>query len=131
MARRIHKGDMVAVISGADTGKRGRVLRVFPEEGRVIVEGVNLVYRHLRRSQQNPQGGRIRREAPVHASNVMPIDPESNKPTRVRRGVEEGRRVRVSVRSGAVLDAAMSGRAKKKAEKAEKAAGKSAKKGEE
>ena len=120
MASRIRKGDVVAVVSGNDSGKRGRVLRVFNVEQRVIVEGVNLVFKHMRRSQNNPQGGRIRREAPVHMSNVMPIDPETNKPTRVRRGIEEGRRVRVSVRSGALLDAAPSARAaKKKAGKAD------------
>lgn len=105
MSRRVRKGDLVAVVSGDDRGKRGRVLRVLPEKNRVIVEGVNLVYKHLRRSQQNPQGGRIRREAPIHTSNVMPIDPETNKPTRVRMRVESGRRVRVTTQSGASLDA--------------------------
>ena len=106
MSRRVRKGDMVAVVSGDDKGKRGRVLRVISDKNRVIVEGVNLIYKHLRRSQQNPQGGRIRREAPIHASNVMPVDPESNKPTRIRMRAEGDRRVRVSAQSGTVLDAA-------------------------
>lgn len=106
MARRIRKGDLVTVISGDDSGKRGRILRVLTDKNRVIVEGVNLVYKHLRRSQQSPQGGRIRREAAIHSSNVMPIDPETNKPTRVRMREEDGRRVRVSVQSGVTLDAA-------------------------
>ena len=66
---------------------------------------VNLVYKHLRRSQQNPQGGRIRREAAIHASNIMPIDPETNKPTRIRMKPDGSRRVRVTVQSGTVLDA--------------------------
>jgi large subunit ribosomal protein L24 len=105
MARRVRKGDLVAVVSGDDKGKRGRILRVLPEKNRVIVEGVNLVYKHMRRSQQNPQGGRVRREAPIHASNVMPIDPETSRPTRVRMRTEAGRRVRVTAQSGTLLDA--------------------------
>jgi large subunit ribosomal protein L24 len=104
MASRVRKGDLVAVISGDDRGKRGRVLRILREEGRVIVEGVNLVYKHLRRSQEHPQGGRIRREAPIHLSNVMPIDPESSRPTRIRMEVAEGKRRRVGVRTGAGID---------------------------
>jgi large subunit ribosomal protein L24 len=106
MARRVRKGDLVAVISGDDKGKRGRVLRVFPDKDRVIVEGVNLVFKHMRRSQQNPQGGRIRREASIQVSNVMPVDPETNKPTRIRTREEDGRRVRVTVQSGVTLDVA-------------------------
>ena len=104
MPARVRKGDLVAVISGDDRGKRGRVLRVLPDEDRVIVEGVNLVYKHMRRSQKNPQGGRIRREAPIQVSNVMPIDPEANEPTRVGKRLEKGRHVRVAKRSGALLD---------------------------
>lgn len=114
MGRRLRKGDMVAVISGDDRGKRGRVLRVHPEENRVIVEGVNLVFRHLRRSQKNPQGGRIRREAPVNASNVMPIDPETNKPTRIKMGLEDDRRVRMTVHTGASIDVLAKGKSKSK-----------------
>ena len=110
MSRRVRKGDMVAVISGDDKGKRGRILRVLTDKDRVIVEGVNLVYKHMRRSQQNPQGGRIRREAAIHSSNVMPVDPESSKPTRVRMREEAGRRVRIAAHSGEVLDAAKKSR---------------------
>ena len=113
MSRRLRKGDMVAVISGDDRGKRGRVLRFDKEANRVIVEGVNLVFKHLRRSQKNPQGGRIRREAAIHASNVLPVDPESNKPSRVKMAIEDGRRVRHTVHTGASLDAAPRGKAKK------------------
>ena len=114
MSRRVRKGDLVAVISGDDRGKRGRVLVVNPDSGRVIVEGVNLVFRHLRRSQKNPQGGRIRREAAINASNVMPIDPETNKPTRIRMAKEDGRRVRHTVHTGASLDVAAKGKSKSK-----------------
>jgi len=105
MHHRIRRGDMVAVVSGDDRGKRGRVLRLVTEKNRVVVEGVNLVYRHLRRSQQHPQGGRIRREAAIHLSNVMPIDPENNKPTRVGVNRADGKRVRVARHSGADLGA--------------------------
>ena len=117
MALRVRKGDMVAVVSGNDRGKRGRVLRVMPTEDRVIVEGVNLVFKHLRRSQTNPQGGRVRREAPIHASNVMPIDPETNEPTRVARKVEGGKRIRVARRSGTAIGASAGGG--RKAQKSE------------
>jgi len=101
MAQRICKGDMVAVVSGDDKGKRGRVLSILTAKNRVIVEGVNLVYKHLRKSQQYPQGGRIRREAALHLSNVMPIDSETNQPTRVVSKMVDGKNVRVGVRSGA------------------------------
>jgi large subunit ribosomal protein L24 len=112
----IRKGDLVAVISGDDRGKRGRVLRVSPDKNRVIVEGVNLVHKHLRRSQQNPQGGRIRKEAAIHVSNVLPIDPETNRPTRVGSRVEGGQKVRVGRRSGAAIDGG-GGKGKKAAAK--------------
>lgn len=101
MARRIRKGDTVAVISGADRGKRGRVLSILTDKDRVIVEGVNLVFKHLRKSQQHPQGGRIRREAALHISNVMPVDSESNEPTRVKSKLVDGRRTRVGIRTDA------------------------------
>lgn len=116
MAMRVRKGDLVAVISGNDKGRRGRVLRVLPDENRVIVEGVNLLFKHMRRSQKNPQGGRMRREAPIHASNVMPIDPETNQPTRVRQKTEGGKKVRVGVRSGATIGAAPAARKAQKGE---------------
>ena len=119
MASRIRTGDMVAVISGDDRGKRGRVLRIVTEKNRVVVEGVNLVYRHLRRSQQHPQGGRVRREAALHMSNVMPIDPETNKPTRVGVKVVDGKRVQVARRTGADLRT-QSAKVAKKAPKGEK-----------
>ena len=79
----IRKDDVVEVISGDDKGTRGKVLKVIREKGQVVVEGVNRVYRHLKPSKRNPQGGRLSKEMPVDASNVMLIDPVSNKPTRV------------------------------------------------
>lgn len=105
MPMRVRQGDVVTVVTGKYRGKRGRVLRVMPGKNRVIVEGVNMVYKHLRRSQENPKGGRIQREAPIHASNVMPIDPESNNPTRVSTKLAGGRRVRVGRKTGAAIGA--------------------------
>lgn len=117
MPARIKSGDMVVVVSGNDRGKRGRVIRVLPGKGRAIVEGVNYIHKHIRKSQKYPQGGRVRREAPVHLSNLMPIDSETNEPTRI--GVQEvdGRRVRIARRSGAAL--ASGSAAARKAAKAE------------
>jgi large subunit ribosomal protein L24 len=122
MPARIRRGDTVAVISGDDRGKRGRVLRVIPESDKVVVEGVNVITKHLRKSQQNPQGGRVRREAPLPACKVMPVDPETNKPTRVKSGTHEGRKVRLGVRSGARIDTAAPTRREKAARKAAGAA---------
>lgn len=90
MAARIRKDDRVIVVAGDHKGATGKVLRVLPEKQRVLVEGVNMVYRHVRKSQRNPQGGRIQKEAPIHISNVMPLDPKSNRGTRVRYSVTKG-----------------------------------------
>lgn len=79
----IRKDDVVEVITGDDKGTRGKVLKILRDKGQVVVEGVNRVYRHLRPSKRNPQGGRLSKEMPVDASNVMLIDPSTNKPTRV------------------------------------------------
>jgi large subunit ribosomal protein L24 len=83
MAAKVRKGDRVEVRSGEHKGQQGRVLRVNPELGRVWIEGVNLVYRHLRPSRRNPQGGRIQKEAHVHVSNVLPVDPRTGRGSRV------------------------------------------------
>lgn len=80
---KIRKNDMVMVIAGNARGKTGKVLKVFPDRDRVIVEGVNIIKRHTRPSQRNPQGGIIQKEAPIHISNVMLLDPKTNEPTRV------------------------------------------------
>ncbi|MDX2198323.1 MAG: 50S ribosomal protein L24 [Phycisphaerae bacterium] len=84
MAARIRKDDLVQVISGEHRGARGKVLRLVKDGDRVIIEGVNMVYKHLRPSRQAPQGGRVQREASIHISNVLPVDPATGKPTRVR-----------------------------------------------
>jgi large subunit ribosomal protein L24 len=79
----IRKSDNVLVISGNARGKTGKVLKVFTERNRVIVEGVNIMKRHSRPSQRNPQGGIVQKEASIHVSNVMLLDPKTNQPTRV------------------------------------------------
>ncbi len=84
MAARIKKDDIVVVIAGDHRGARGKVLRVLLEKQRVVIEGVNMVQRHVRRSQRYPQGGRVQKEAPIHMSNVMPVDPKTGRGTRVR-----------------------------------------------
>ncbi|GMU96005.1 MAG: 50S ribosomal protein L24 [Ignavibacterium album] len=83
MRMKIKKNDTVMVIAGNDRGKTGKVLKVFPKESRVIVEGINLRKRHTKPSQRNPQGGILEKEAPIHVSNVMIIDPKTNEPTRI------------------------------------------------
>ncbi len=106
MARRIKKGDMVAVIAGDDKGKVGEVLSVLPEKNKVLVQGVNRVYKHLRPSRQHPQGGRIQKEMPVDISNVLPVDRKTNQPTRVGFQIQpDGTKQRISRKSGEPLDA--------------------------
>ena len=98
---KIKREDEVIVIAGKDKGKRGKVLKVNLGTGRVTVQGVNMVYKHLRKSQKHPQGGRIQLESGLDISNVMLIDPKDGKPTRVRMDVDgNGKKVRVSSRSG-------------------------------
>jgi len=80
---KIRKNDNVMIISGNDRGKTGKVLKVFPKKLRVIVEGINVRKKHTKPSQNNPQGGIIEKESPIHISNVMLLDPKSNEPTRV------------------------------------------------
>ena len=102
----VRKNDTVQVISGKDRGKRGRVLRVMPKDSRALVEGVNMVKRHTKPiPQRNIKGGVVEKEGAIHISNLMVVDPDTDKPTRVGRKVlEDGKRVRIAKRSGAVLD---------------------------
>ena len=103
MARHIKSGDQVMVITGADKGKVGKVLRVLTGKDRVVVEGINRVWKHVRPSQRNPQGGRIQKDAPIHVSNVMPLDPTTGKGTRVKFEEKDGVKHRIAVGSGADL----------------------------
>ncbi|WP_062196939.1 50S ribosomal protein L24 [Massilibacterium senegalense] len=100
----VKKGDKVMVISGKDKGKQGIILEAFPKKDRVVVEGVNIVKKHAKPSQVNPQGGIIETEAAIHVSNVMPIDPKTGEPTRVGYQVVDDKKVRVAKKSGETLD---------------------------
>lgn len=104
MAARIKKGDQVIVIAGKDKGRKGEVLSVLPEENRVVVAGANIITRHQKASM-NSEGGLIKREAPIHVSNVAHLDPKSQKPTRVSfKVLEDGRKVRIARKSGEQID---------------------------
>lgn len=101
----VKKEDTVIVVSGKDKGKKGRVIAAYPRENRVLVEGVNMVKKHAKPSQDNPQGGILNQEAPIHVSNVMLVDPKSGHPTRVGYKVlGDGKKVRVAKKSGEVID---------------------------
>ncbi|MBK6531748.1 MAG: 50S ribosomal protein L24 [Deltaproteobacteria bacterium] len=103
---RIRKGDTVVVISGDEKGSTGKVLTVYPEAQRVLVEGVNKVKRHTRPTQRNREGGIIEAERPIHLSKVMPVDPETGKGTRVRTKIAaDGSKTRVAVKSGKEIKA--------------------------
>ncbi len=102
--QRLRVGDRVQVIAGRDKGKTGVVTRILRDQQRVIVEGVHVVTRHQKPDQAHPEGGRLEKEAPIHASNVMPVDADSHKPTRVKVVVDDdGAKRRVAV-SGAELE---------------------------
>ena len=101
MAARVRTGDTVVVISGKDKGKTGKVKRILVDEDRVVVEGINLVKRHMRPTPRNPSGGILEREQAIHACKVMPVDPGSGKGTRVRfKTLENGKKVRIAAMSG-------------------------------
>ena len=101
----IKKGDTVQVLSGNDKGRRSTVLAVIKEKSRVIVEGINMRKHHSRPSSRDPQGGIVEREAPVHLSNVMVVCPKTDLPTRIRhKKLDSGKNVRVSARSGEMID---------------------------
>ena len=101
--KRIRKGDTVVVIAGKEKGARGKVLRLITKKNRVVVERVAMVKRHLKPTQQSPQGGIVEREGSVHISNVMPLDPGSDKPTRIKVKLDDGKHRRVG-KSGTVIE---------------------------
>jgi len=103
-AAKIKKGDTVVVRSGKDKGRTGTVAQVLPKDGKVIVQGVNIAARHRKPTQGNPQGGIDRLEAPMAVSKVSLADPKDGKPTRVRFEERDGKKVRVAVKSGEVID---------------------------
>ncbi|MFP7495363.1 50S ribosomal protein L24 [Terribacillus saccharophilus] len=100
----VKKGDKVKVITGKDRGKEGTILEAYPKKDRVLVEGVNIVKKHAKPSQDNPQGGILEIEAAIHVSNVMLIDPKTGEPTRVGYEVKDGKKVRVAKKSGQAID---------------------------
>jgi large subunit ribosomal protein L24 len=104
MSANIRKGDNVIILSGGDKGKKGSVIKVFPKEERALVQGVNLVKRHQRQTQ-NQQAGIVTKEAPIHLSNLAHVDPKSGKATRVgMKKLGDGRMVRFAKKSGEVID---------------------------
>jgi len=103
MKLHIKKGDTVKILTGSDRGKTGTVLRVLPTERKAIVEGMKLVSKHMRPSQQNPDGGIIQQEAPIHISNLMVVDPKTKEPTRIGRKKAEKGWVRYAKKSGEIL----------------------------
>ena len=107
MSMRIRKNDQVRVISGKSKGKEGKILRHMPVKGMVVVEGVNMVSRHVRPSQKNPQAGIIKQEAPIYAAKVMLVCPQCGVPTRVGSSfLESGKKVRVCRKCGEIIDKA-------------------------
>jgi len=100
----VKKGDKVKVLTGKDRGKEGTILEVFPKKDCVLVEGINMIYKHAQPSQDNPQGGILNQEAPIHVSNVMVIDPKSGEPTRIGYEVRDGKKVRISKKTGEPID---------------------------
>ena len=102
-AQKIKKGDKVVILSGKDKGRTGEVVKAMPKDGRVIVPGVNIHARHRKPTQQSPQGGIERKEAPLHVSKVAIADPKTGAPTRVRFEDRDGKKVRVAVKSGELI----------------------------
>ncbi len=104
MQKKVHvkKGDTVKVITGESKGQEGKVLKVLLEDNKALVEGVNMVSKHTKPNAQNTQGGIVKKEAPVHLSNLMVIDSDGN-PTRIGRRLEDGKLVRYSKKSGEVI----------------------------
>jgi large subunit ribosomal protein L24 len=101
---KIRKGDRVVVLAGKDKGREGEVVKSMPKDGKVIVSGVNMIARHTKPSQADPEGGIKRREAAIHVSNVAIKDPKTGKPARVGFEVRDGKKVRVLKGSGEVLN---------------------------
>lgn len=106
MTLRIRRGDLVQVIQGKEKGKRGKVIKVDPERGRVYVEKLNLIKKHMRKTQRNPQGGIIEKEGPIHISNVMLVCPKCDKPRRFgAKFLADGKKVRYCKKCGEVIEA--------------------------
>ncbi len=103
MASRIKKDDVVYIRSGDDKGKTGKVLRINRDAGKVVVEGINMVWKHLKPTQTNPKGGRIQKEAALNIAKVQPVDPKTGKGTRVKFVITNGEKHRIAIKSGSDL----------------------------
>ena len=104
MSLRIRKGDKVKVLAGKDRGKTGKVIHVYPRVNRALVEGINMVKKHMRKSQQNPSGAIVSKELPIQLSNLSLLDPNSSKATRVRTlTAQDGSKQRIAVKSNVVI----------------------------
>jgi large subunit ribosomal protein L24 len=104
MSAKIKKGDRVVVLAGRDKGRQGQVLRVLPKEDRAYVGGINMVQRHTRPTQADPQGGIKNKEAAIHVSNVAIVDPKSGAATRIGFKIDGDKKVRVAKKSGEVIN---------------------------
>ena len=105
MAARIRKGDVVVVVTGADKGRRGTVLQIFPKDDRAVVQGVRIAKRHTKPTGMGQPGGIIEKEATIHVSNLKLVDPISDKPTKVGfRVLDDGRKVRIAKATGQVIE---------------------------
>ena len=101
---RVKTGDTVIVIDGKEKGKKGKIIAAYPKKHRVVIEGIHQVKRHTKPTQNNPQGGIVTKEAAIHVSNVMLVDPESGKPTRVKMVQQaDGTKIRTAVKSGKAI----------------------------
>ena len=110
MKMKLKTGDLVLVIAGKDKGKQGKITSVITKDNKVIVEGVNSVKRHLKASQTNPQGGIQLKQLPIHASNVMIVDPKTGKPSRIGKKKTKDGFVRIAKKSGTELTTAKAGK---------------------
>jgi len=100
---KIKTGDQVVVLAGKDKGAKGKVIKIIKDKDRVIVEGVNMIKKHVKPSTENPQGGIVEKEAPLHISNLAVVDPKTGEATRVGYEIKDGKKVRVSKKSGEVI----------------------------
>lgn len=100
---RIKKGDKVVVIAGSEKGKEGTVTKVLPKEEKVLIGGLNMVKKHVKPNQAEPEGKIIEKEAPIHVSNVALVDPKTKKATKVKYEIKDGKKVRVAKKSSTVI----------------------------
>lgn len=101
---KLRVGDTVQVVAGSDKGKTGEIIQILRKEDRVIVEGINMVTKHIKPSQADPEGGIVTREAPIHVSNVAYYDSKAKEPVKVGYKIEDGQKIRINKKTGKALD---------------------------